>query len=134
MRKKEKVDVVRYRKKRIVIYLDDYGQSFYFKYKGETYYCGAFNIDYYTQVIDVIDDDLDRVFYVRNDEPQQPSAKVYDRFGVWKMDYRAYDGLTVCLGDILPRKQRPSMDKVKQKAKCVMATMNDLLDSKDNKD
>lgn len=130
MPKKERVDVVRYRKKRIVIYLDERAQSFYFTYKGNIHYCGAYNIDYYTQAIDVIDADLDRVFYVRSELPNQPSARVYDRFGVWKMDYKEYDGLTVCLGDILPKPQRPTAEKVMEKAKYVMRSMDEL----ENKD
>lgn len=56
--------VVRYRGKRIPIYVDDPGQQYYFYYKGECVGCGAFNPDYEDYVKMYIDDKLDKICWI----------------------------------------------------------------------
>lgn len=99
-----------YRDVKVDVYDDDYSQCFYFKYKGKEYSCGTYNTDYYGEIISVVDDDLDESFYVDPVLPHRPSAKVYQRFGVWYMDYDQFDKLVVSYGDILPKDERPTKE------------------------
>lgn len=110
------VDKVKYRGERISVYDDDYGQAYYFLYKGKTYGCGAYNFDYIGEIMSVVDDDLDKVFYVDTPYEHRPSAKVYQRYGVWYMDYGSYDGRLLSYGDILPNGHRPTHDDLVAKA------------------
>lgn len=52
----------RYRDIDVDIFDDDYGQQFYFYYKGSSYSCGSFNPDYEECVKYVIDKDLDEIY------------------------------------------------------------------------
>lgn len=99
-----------YRGISVPVYDDDYSQSFFFKYKGKEYYCGTYCTDYYADIVSVIDDDLDVNFYVDPVSPHRPSAKVYQLFGVWYMDYDQFDKMTISYGDMLPENERPTKD------------------------
>lgn len=99
-----------YRGVKVNVYDDDYGQCFYFKYKGKEYSCGTYNTDYYGEIISVIDDDLDESFYVDPVLSRRPSAKVYKSFGIWYMDYDQFDKMVVSYGDILPENERPTKE------------------------
>lgn len=111
---------VTYRGVKIDVYDDDYGQCFYFTYKGHEYSCGTYNTDYYGEIISVVDDDLDENFYVDPMSPHRPSAKIYKSFGVWYMDYDQFDKLVVSYGDILPEDERPTKDDLISYAKTQM--------------
>jgi hypothetical protein len=104
------IDVVKYRGKRIKVYIDDYGQSYYFRYKGKSYGCGTYNFDYLGEIVSVVDNDLDEVFYVPPTKEHHPSAKVYKRDGIWYCDYHGIDRLLVSYGDLLKNKDRPNRD------------------------
>ena len=49
------VDVVKYRGKKIKVYIDDYGQCYYFLYNGKSYSCGTYNIDYLGEIVTIVD-------------------------------------------------------------------------------
>lgn len=115
---------VKYRGKKIKVYADDYGQCYYFLYNGKSYSCGTFNPDYLGEIVDVIDDDLDKVFHVMPDREHRPSAKVYKRNGLWYMDYDSWDGLLLSYGDILPKDERPSQDDLIRMAHKWMDTID----------
>ncbi len=121
-----KVDTLRYRGKRIRVYVDDYGQSYYFKYRGREYGCGAYNIDYVGEIIAVVDDDLDKAFHVPAIRPHTPSARLYQRYGVWRMDYMGHDGILISYGDVLRKSQRPSIGKLTETAKAQMEAILDF--------
>lgn len=114
------IDVVKYRGKRIKVYIDDYGQSYYFLYNGKSYGCGTYNVDYLGEIVDVVDDDLDEKFYVDPILEHRPSAKVYKRYGAWYCDYYGIDGLLVSYGDLLKKKDRPSNDTLIEKVHKIM--------------
>lgn len=124
---KHKVDVIRYRGKKVKVYIDDYGQCYYFIYKGNEYPCGAYNIDYLGEIVGVIDADLNEEIDVSAIEPHSPSAKVYKQFGVWYMDYFGYDKLLISYGDLLKKKDRPSRGKLIKLAKAEMRSIIDSL-------
>lgn len=93
--KNKPIDIVRYRGKRVKVYADDDGQSYYFIYKGENYGCGTYNIDYIAEVISVVDKDLDKVFYVKPLKEHKPAARVYKKYGCWYMDYNSF--INICI-------------------------------------
>lgn len=111
------VDKINYRGKRISVYDDDYGQSYYFMYNGKPYSCGTYNLDYIGEIVAIIDDDLDKVFYVDTPYEHRPSAKVYQRHGIWYMDYSSYDGILLSYGDLLKKDKRPTRDDLVAKAR-----------------
>lgn len=113
-------DIVKYRNKRVKVYVDGDAQSFYFFYKGKEYNCGTFNACYLQEIISVIDADLDKAFYIPNDKVHQPAAKVYQQYGVWYCDYKDFDKLFVNYGDLHKRKQRPSKEILVAKTKELM--------------
>lgn len=122
------VDKVKYRGKRIRVYDDDYGQCYYFIYNGKPYSCGTYNFDYIDEIISVVDDDLDKVFYVDTPYEHRPSAKVYQRYGIWYMDYSSYDGIRLSCGDLLKKDKRPTHDDIVAKAlECVDAIEGDKI-------
>ena len=110
------IDVVKYRGKRIKVYADDPGQSYYFLYNGKSYGCGTYNFDYLGGIVSVIDSDLDEVFYVYPKLEHRPSAKVYKRHGVWYCDYNGYDNMHLSYGDLLKKKDRPTRDQLTERA------------------
>ena len=91
---------INYRKQKIKLGLDECSQSYYFEYKGKKYDCGTYNFDYLGEIIAVVDKDLDKVFYVKDVRPHTPSAKVYNRYGVWYCDFNGYADLLVSYGDL----------------------------------
>lgn len=107
------IDKVKYRGKKIRIYADDCGQSFYFIYKGKYYSCGTYNPDYLAEIIDIVDTDLDHKFYV-SALPTLPSAKVYQRYGVWYYDYKDYKNLFLDYGELIPKKNRSTIEQLKE--------------------
>lgn len=74
--------IIRYRGQDIKVDMDDGGQCYYFIYKSKEYSCGAYNTDYLSEVIAVVDADLDETFYVEPIAQHKPSAKVYKRYDV----------------------------------------------------
>lgn len=101
---------ISYRGVDIPVYDDDYSQCYFFRYKGKEYSCDTYCTDYYRDIISVIDDDLDENFYVDPLSPNRPSAKVYQLFGVWYMDYGRFNKVTISYGDMLPEAERPTRD------------------------
>lgn len=93
--KNKPIDIVRYRGKRVKIYANDDGQSYYFIYKGENYGCGTYNINYIAEVISIVDKDLDKVFYVKPLKEHKPSARVYRKDGCWYMDYDSFANICI---------------------------------------
>ena len=83
--KNKPIDIVKYRGKRVKVYADDDGQSYYFIYKGENYGCGTYNINYIAEVISVVDKDLDKVFYVKPLKEHKPAARVYKIYGCFSL-------------------------------------------------
>ena len=108
---------VKYRGKRINVYADDCGQCYYFLYNGKSYGCGTYNLDYIGEIVSVVDDDLDKVFHVGPFCEHRPSAKIYQRHGIWYMDYFSWDNLLLSYGDLLPKGERPSRDELTEKAR-----------------
>lgn len=49
------VDIVRYKKKKIKVFVTDTGHQYYFYYKKRVYYCENHNSDYSTQIKKFID-------------------------------------------------------------------------------
>lgn len=125
-------DIVKYRNKRVKVYVDEDGQSFYFIYKSKEYSCGAFNPCYLQEIISVIDADLDEVFYVSNDKASQPAAKVYQQYGIWYCDYKGFDKLFVNYGDLYKRKQRPSKETLIIRTKELMLFVDAAAEEKNN--
>lgn len=121
---------VKYRGKRIKVYADDCGQCYYFVYNGESYGCGTYNTDYLGEIVSVVDDDLDKMFHVGPFKARRPSAKIYQRHGVWYMDYFSYDGLLLSYGDLLPKDERPSRDELEARARDVIG----MIEENDGKD
>lgn len=93
--KNKPIDIIKYRGKRIKVYADEDGQSYYFIYKGENYGCGTYNIDYIAEVIYIVDKDLDKVFYVKPLKEHKPAARVYKRYGCWYMNYDSF--INMCI-------------------------------------
>ena len=93
--KNKPIDIIKYRGKRVKVYADDDGQSYYFIYKGENYGCGTYNIDYIAEVISVVDKDLGKVFYVKPLKEHKPAASVYKKYGCWYMDYDSF--VNICI-------------------------------------
>lgn len=122
----KRVDAVRYRGKKAKVYVDDYGQCYYFIYKGHEYYCGTYNLDYLGEIMSVIDSDLSHEFHVDAIEPHTPSAKAYQLFGVWYIDYLGYEKMLISYGDLLKRKDRPSRGQLIELAKSEMRSLLDL--------
>ena len=122
---------VKYRGKRIKVYVDDCGQCYYFVYNGEIHSCGTYNPDYLGEIVSVVNYDLDKVFHVGPFKAHRPSAKLYQRHGVWYMDYLSYDGLLLSYGDLLPKDERPSCDELEAMARDVVSRIeeNDSNDS-----
>ncbi len=125
------IDKVKYRGKRIKVYADDYGQCYYFIYKGHEYCCGTYNPDYLGEIVSVVDADLSEEFHVDAIEPHSPSAKVYNLFGVWYMDYFGYEKLFVSYGYLLRKKDRPSRGRLIELAQAGMRTVLDEIKGKD---
>lgn len=123
------VDKIRYRGKKIPVYVDDYGQCYYFLYNGKSYSCGTYNSDYIGEIVSVVDEDLDESFYVQPIRDHRPSAKAYKRYGVWYCDYHGYEGLLLSYGDLLKKDKRPTREYLIQRAKDIMS----LIDDKDEK-
>lgn len=109
------ISVVKYRGKRIKVYVDDRGQCYYFIYNGKSYSCGTYNADYFGEIVSVVDSDLDEVFYVYPKLEHRPSAKVYKRYGVWYCDYNGYDNMHLSYGDLLKKKDRPTRDELTER-------------------
>ena len=114
------IDTVKYRGKKIKVYADDYGQSYYFLYNGKSYSCGTYNFDYIGEIVSVLDSDLDEVFHVQPEREHRPSAKVFKRYGIWYCDYNGYENLHLSYGDILPPDKRPTRDDLIARAHEVM--------------
>lgn len=126
------METVRYRGKRIPVYIDEDGQSFFFRYKKKEYGCGTFNGDYYSEIISVVDSDLDEAFYVKNPRERRPAAKVYQKdFGRWLMDYDGEYAVEVCLGDILPKDYRPTKEELTEKAIHLMNLLDEMKSKND---
>lgn len=125
-------DIVKYRNKRVKVYVDESGQSYYFIYKGKEYNCGTFNFDYLQEIINVLDADLDNTFYVSNDKAHQPAAKVYQQYGVWYCAYKEFDKFFVDYGDLYKRKNRPSKEMLIIKTKEIMSLIDDISENKFN--
>jgi hypothetical protein len=89
------IDIVKYRGKRIKVYADEDGQSYYFIYRGENYGCGTYNIDYIGEVMYIVDKDLDKVFYVKPLKEHKPAARVYKRYDCWYMDYDSFTNICI---------------------------------------
>lgn len=102
--KNKPIDIIKYRGKRIKVYADEDGQSYYFIYKGENYGCGTYNIDYIGEVIYIVDKDLDKVFYVKPLKEHKPSARVYKRYGCWYMDYDSFIQMTISYENLSTRR------------------------------
>lgn len=86
--KKKPIRIIHYRKQKIPVFIDDNGQSYYFKWHKCEYSCGAFNPDYEGEIINTVDYILNQTRYV--DIEQGPSGKVYNLFGIWYLDYLRY--------------------------------------------
>ena len=127
MEMNKRIDTVKYRGKRIPVYVDEDGQGFFFRYDKQEYGCGTFNGDYYPAIISVVDKDLDKVFYVQHRKECRPSAKVYQKDGGrWLMDYNGETAFELCLGDILPKGYRPTKEEVTEKALSLMDFLDDF--------
>jgi hypothetical protein len=105
-------DIIRYRGKKIKVFIDFDGQSYYFIYKGNSYSCGTYNSDYISEIVSVVDTDLDKVFYVKPIAEHRPSAKVYKRYGLWYCNYATFGNLSISYGDLLKKKDRPNKAKL----------------------
>ena len=124
------VDIIKYRGKKIKIYADDYGQCYYFIYKKRSYSCGSYNTDYLYEITSVIDDDLDEVFYVQPIKPHHPSAKVYKRYGIWYCNYNGDYGFFVSYGDLLKKKDRPTLKDLTAEVQKIMESSDRVNDPK----
>ncbi len=118
------VDVIRYRGERVKVYADDYGQCYYFVYKGHSYSCGMYNYDYLREIVDTVDYDLDETFHIDPDKPNRPSMRVYKRHGVWYCDYLGVEGFLVSYGDLLKSGDRPTKSDLISKGKEIMALID----------
>lgn len=115
---------VSYRGVDVLVYDDDYSQCYFFRYKGKTYSCGTYCTDYYGDIVSVVDNDLDENFYVGPLSPHRPSAKIYQLFGVWYMDYDSVNKMTISYGDMLPEAERPTRDDLVAAAMVHMKTID----------
>ena len=131
---KRPVDVIKYRGKKIKVYVDFDGQSYYFKYKGKEYNCGTFNTDYRCEIISVVDADLDEVFYVKPIAKHRPSAIVYKRYGIWYYDYSTFTNLLLSYGDLLKKNERPSKEQLIEKVHSMMSTIDKVENVSDSKE
>ena len=50
-----------YRNQKVDVFVDDYGQQYYFYYKNKSYSCGAYNFEYEDYIHYIIDEDLDYI-------------------------------------------------------------------------
>lgn len=69
----KKVDVVYYLGKRIMVFVDEPGQQYYFYYRGNCVGCGAYNSDYEDFIKKYLDDKIN--FICSIDTPEYPSMR-----------------------------------------------------------
>lgn len=118
---------MRYRGQDIEIGIDDSAQCYYFIYKGKEYGCGTYNEEYLSELISVVDADLDEAFYAKSEKSHRPSAKIYKRYGVWYCDYGDFDGMILSYGELSG--ENPSQMELTDKARRLMDELDNITDN-----
>jgi hypothetical protein len=70
------VTTILYRDHEIDVFMDDYGQQYYFNLDGRDIGCGTYNFDYEDCVRYYVDEKLDHIEIIHNEKPHHPSAEV----------------------------------------------------------
>lgn len=123
----DSLKIVRYRDQNIKVGMDDSAQCYYFIYKGKSYGCGTYNEDYLSELISVVDADLDDTFYVKSEKPHRPSSKVYKRYDIWYCDYQDFDGMILSYGKL--NDENPSKQELVDRAHSLMNRLDEIINN-----